>query len=439
MTNYTVKDGKWEDFFSFELPDLIYSRTKSHTFSPSKEYPPDSKYDIPKSILEVSVYNPTAYKNHKVLKAKFWLDKDGKTDQINRLEFYKFSEYLFELDNLLHEIGEEIKLTVFIDRSLKIQFKEPSDFSSDLLFKIFKKRIKEFIPIIENWLIELLKEDHVKINDYITLELKESSRQVNCNGKSFWTLIQDDIRRSELTEPEEFYEDWFKNEYLPRADDKFQPKDLSFSDVCKIFQRWNDNSLKNLDFTWHFYGRLMEKLRDAGHLEAAKIFNSEIFKRNIDDRGKIRKKNSKRRIQVGAWNEFFDCEIPKKKLKNIDFWNKYEYDAEKMIPRSILDVEIHDVQQPSDRWIEAKFYLERNDEMREVEYENDTYFKYIEFLTKKNEILGNLGEEIKMISHLDGSTSISFMNPKFTPKEIIFPDFKKKVNQIFIEEIDNKF
>ena len=437
MTNYKLKVGKWEDFFSFDLPDLIYSRTKSHTLSPLKEYPPDSKLSIPKSIIEINIYNPTAYKDHKVLKAKFWFDKDGKVDQLHRLDFNKYSEYSFELDNLLCEIGEEIELTVFRDRSLKIQFKEPSVFSFDSTFKIFKKRMKEFIPFIENWLSELIKEDKFKINDYITLELKEISCQVICNGKSFWGFTKDDIRRSELIEPEMDYEDWFKNEYLPRADDKFRPKDLSFSDICKIFQRWNDNNLKNLDFTWHFYSYLMEKLWNAGHPEAAKIFNDENFKRNIDNRGKTTQKNSKRCIQVGAWNEFFNCEIPKKKLQNIEFWKKYEYNIEKMIPRSILDVVIHDVQQPSDRWIEAKFYLERNYEMREVEYEYDTYFKYIEFLTKKDEILGNLGEVIKLISHLDGSTAISLMNPNFILKEIILPEFKKKLSKYLKIEISS--
>jgi hypothetical protein len=166
-----------------------------------KEYPPDSKLGIPKSIIEINFYNPTAYKNNKVLKAKFWFDKDGKVDQLHRLEFNKYSEYSYELDNLLYEIGEVIKLTVFKDRSLKIQFKEPSVFSFDFTFKIFKKRLKEFIPFIENWLFELIKEDQFEINDYITIELKEALFRVNCNGKRFWTFTREDIRRPEPLKP----------------------------------------------------------------------------------------------------------------------------------------------------------------------------------------------------------------------------------------------
>lgn len=431
MANYLVKNGKWEEFFNFELPDLIFSRIKSHTLSRSMDFPPDKKHNLPMSIFEISVYNPTAYKSQKVLKAKLWFDRDGKINQLNPEDHLKFSEYSFEEREILYEIGEEIKLTVFRDRTLNIQIKKPSDFSFELIFKIFKKRIKENIPVVENQLVEHLKEDQAKINDYITLELKERLTKVKCNGKNFWTFIQDDIRRSELVEPEMNYEDWFKNEYLPRTDDKFQPKDLNFSDVCRLFQRWNDNHLENLDFTWHFYGHLMEKLRDAGYLEAAEIYSGEIFKRNIEVRKKIKKRNIERHIQIGVWNEFFDCEIPKKKLQNVDYWNEYPYDTEKMIPRFILDVEIYDVQQPSDRWIMAKLYLERNDEMREIEYEKNTYFKYGEYLSKKEEILRNMGEEIKLVSHLDGSTSISFFNPNFIPREIIFPEFKKRVDQIF--------
>ena len=78
----------------------------------------------------------------------------------------------------------------------------------------------------------------------------------------------------------------------------------------------------------------------------------------------------------------------------------------------------------------AKWYLERNDEMREIQYERGTYFKYWEFEEKKEEILRNLGEEIKLVTQLDGSTSISFSNPNFVSKEVIFPEFREQLNQV---------
>lgn len=442
MANYIVKKGKWEEFFSFGLPDLIFSRIKSHTLSCSMDFPPDKKHDLPISILEISVYNPTAYKSQKVLKAKLWFDKDGKINQLNSEDYLKFSEYSFEEREILSEIGEEIKLTVFRDRTLIIQIKKPSDFSFELIFKIIKKRIKENIPVVENQLVEHLKEDQVKINDYITLELKEGLNKVKCKGKAFWTFIQDDIKRSRLVEPKRAYEEWYKNDYLPHVDDDFKPQRLNFSDVCRIFRQWNNNNLKNLDFSWHFYGHLMGQLHNAGHSEAKIIYNYEIKKRDEKDLKILKIKEKETITQKGIWNDFFDFEIPEQELRALEHqtstWMQFPYDAEKMLPRSILDITLYEVKNPFDRWLKMQWYLERKNEMREIEYEKSTYFKYWEFLEKKDDILRNLGEEIKLISHLDGSTSISFINPNFIPREIIFPEFKKKVDQIFMRLMSKK-
>lgn len=312
MSNYTVKKGKWEDFFSFELPDLIYSRTKSHTLTSAVDFPPEKELDFPMSVLEISVFNPMAYKNQKIFEAKLWFDKDGRINRLNQEDFFKFSKYSFELSELLCEIGEEIKLTVFRDRTSIILIKKSGDFSFELIFGIFNKRVKENIYLIENWLSEHLKEDQVKINDYITLELKEELYEVHCKGKSFWTFIQDDIKRPRPVEQKIAYKEWFKNDYLPRVDDDFQPQKLEFSDVCRIFQRWNDNNLKNLDFTWHFYGHLMQKLQNAGHPEVEKIFNDEIKKRDEEELKILKKKEKEIYTQKGIWSEFFACKIPEK-------------------------------------------------------------------------------------------------------------------------------
>lgn len=436
MRNYTVQEGKWEEFFNYELPELIYSRKKSHTLVHSMDYPPDKEFNLPISILEISVYNPMAYKNQKVFKAKLWFDKEGRTGQLKPGDYFKYSEYSFELRDILYEIGEEIKITTLRDRTTIIKTKEPSNYSFDIIFLYLKNKTEQNLPYIENWLSEHLKEEQVNINEYITLELKEESYRVYCKGNYFWTFIQDDIRRPKPIETEMDYEEWFKNDYLPLVDNEFKPKELEFSDVCKLFQRWNDNTLKNLDFNWHFYGHLMGSLHNAGHPEAKKIYDNEINKRDDNHFQTLVKKDEEMITQKGMWNDFFEVDIPEQELRALEHqtssWMQFTYDPEKMVPRSILDITIFKVKNPTDRWLEIKWYLERNNEIREIEHERNTYFKYWVFLSKKEEILRNLGEEIELNSFLDGSTSISFCNPNFIPKEIIFPEFKRRMNQVFI-------
>lgn len=434
MVKYIVKEGKWKDLFNFKLPDLIYSRTKSHTLVHSVEYPPDKKVDLPTSILEIHAYNPMAYKNQKVFKAKLWFDKDGRINKLKPENYLKYSEYSFELDDILYEIGEEIKLTTLRDRTTLIKIKKSNDFSFDIIFSHLKSKLKENIPFIENWLSEHLKEKQVKINDYITLELKEELYKVYCKGEYFWTFIQDDIRRSRPLKLKMNFEEWFRDSYLSYADDKYHPQKLEFSDTCELFRRWNDNNLKNLDFKWHFYGHLMGRLQNAGHQGTKKIYDGEIKKRDEEYLKILNDKKRERLIQKGIWNDFFDFEIPEQELRELELqtssWMEFPYDVEKMVPRSILDITIYKAQNLSDRWFKVKWYLERNDEMREIQYERGTYFKYWEFEEKKKEILRNLGEEIELITHLDGSTSISFSNPNFVSKEVIFPEFRKQLNQL---------
>lgn len=439
MTNFTVKEGKWEEFFGFELPDLIYSRIKSHTLEHSVEYPPDKEHNLPNSILEISVYNPMAYKNQKVLKAKLWFDRDDRINHLNPEDYLKYSEYSLELRDILYEIGEEIKLTVLRDRTSIIKIKEPSNFSFKSIFKIFEKRVKENIPFIENWLTEHLKQEKVNFNEYIALELKESLFYVYCNGKYFWTFIKDDIRRSRPEKVKINYKEWFKNIYLSHADDKFLPQKLEFLDVCELFQQWNDNNLKNLAFNWNFYGHLMGKLHDAGHPEARRIYEEEIKKRNEENLNIFEEKIGRKVTQEGNWTDFFDYEFPEQKFKALEsqissgIQMEFPYDAEKMIPRSILDITFYEENLPNEG-LEIKWYLERNDEMREIKYEENTYFKYWEFLNKKEEILRYLGEEINLFINHKGLMVISFSNPNFIPKEINFPEFKDKLEQVF-----NKF
>jgi len=434
MVKYIVKEGKWKDLFNFKLPDLIYSRTKSHTLVHSVEYPPDKKVDLPTSILEIHAYNPMAYKNQKVFKAKLWFDKDGRISKLKPENYLKYSEYSFELDDILYEIGEEIKLTTLRDRTTLIQIKKSNDFSSDIIFSHFKKILKENIPFIRNWLSEHLKEDQININEYITLELKETLYYVHCKEDYFWTFIQDDIKRPRPVVIEKTYEEWFKNDYLPLVDNQFKPKEREFSYVCKLFQQWKDSNLKNLDFNWHFYGHLMLRLHNAGHPEAKKIYDNEISKRDEIHFQLLVKKDEEMITQKGMWNDFFDFDIPEQDLRALELqtstWMEFPYDAEKMIPRSILDITVYKVENPTDIWLEIKWYLEKNDEMREIQYERGTYFKYWEFVEKKEEILRNLGEEIKLITHLDGSTSLYFSNPNFVSKEVIFPEFRQQLNHV---------
>ena len=434
MGKYLVKEGKWEDFLDFELPDLVYSRVQSHTLVHSVDYPLDKELRLPMSILEIHVFNSTAYKDQRVFKAKLWFDKDGRINKLNPEDYLKYSEYSFELRDILYELGEEIKLTTLTDRTTLIRIKKPSDFSFEIIFKIFKNRVKENIPFMKNWLTEHLKEEQVNINEYITLELKETLYYVYCKGDYFWTFIQDDIKRPRPVDTKKTYEEWVKNDYLPLVDNQFKPKDLEFSYVCKLFQQWKDSNLKNLDFNWHFYGHLMLRLHNAGHPEAKKIYDNEINKRDEIHFQLLVKKDEEMITQKGKWNDFFDFDIPEQELRALELqtstWMEFPYDAEKMIPRSILDIAIYKAQNLSDRWFKVKWYLERNDEMREIQYERGTYFKYWEFEEKKEEILRNLGEEIKLVTQLDGSTSISFSNPNFVSKEVIFPEFREQLNQV---------
>ncbi|NVM54292.1 MAG: hypothetical protein HWN66_11375 [Candidatus Helarchaeota archaeon] len=52
MAKYMVQEGKWEEFFNFELADLIYSRKKSHTLTDSVDYPPDKKLTLMMASLD---------------------------------------------------------------------------------------------------------------------------------------------------------------------------------------------------------------------------------------------------------------------------------------------------------------------------------------------------------------------------------------------------
>ena len=434
MANYIVKEGKWEDFFDFKLPDLIYSRVKSGSLSHSMNFHPDKEFNFPTAILEIGVYNPMAYKNQKVFKAKLWFDKDGRSIQLNPEDYFKYSEYSREVDDILYEIGEEIKVTTLKNRTTIIKTKDPSDYSYDSTFNYFKNKVELCLPSITNSLSEHLKEQQVKINDYITLELRETSFRVSCKGLYFWTFIREDVRRPRPVEPEKPYEEWFKNEYLPGSNDEFQPQKLEFSEVCELFYQWNDNNLKNIDFNWHFYGHLMSRLQDAGHPEAKDIYIIEIKKREEMYSNFLSKKRARQYTQKGMWNEFFDFGISSKKLQALEFqtssWIEFPTDAEKMIPRSILEITIYKAEFPNEKWIDLNWYLERSDEMREIAHEKSTYYKYGEFLAKKDKILRNLGEEFHLGAYLDGLTYITFNNPAFVPKEIIFPELKKKVKQV---------
>ncbi|MFX1345425.1 MAG: hypothetical protein ACFFAI_09985 [Promethearchaeota archaeon] len=436
MFIYISKVGKWEDFFGFDLPDLIFLREESDTLEHSMEYSPDKELKLPASILEIGIYNPMAYENQKVLKAKLWIDVDGMINQSDPQDYLKYSEYSFELKEILYKIGAEIKLTVLRDKTSFIQIKKPSLYTFERIFKIFKNRIKERIPFIENWLIEHLKQERVVFNEYITLELKGRLFHVYCKGKHFWTFIKDDIRRSPPEKVSMNYQEWFNNIYLAHAEEKFVPQKLEFLEVCELFQQWNDNNLKNLGFNWHFYDHLMGKLHDVGHPEAKTIFENE-FKRRNEEKTKNSKERGKRRVtQKGDWEELFDYEFPEQKFKALEsrissgIQMEFTYNAEKMIPRSILDISFYDEIVPNEG-IVIKWYLERNYEMREIEYERNTYFKYWEFISKKEEILRYLGEEIYLFLNHKGFTAISFNNPNFIPIEISFSGFKDKLKEVF--------
>jgi hypothetical protein len=178
----------------------------------------------------------------------------------------------------------------------------------------------------------------------------------------------------------------------------------------------------------------MGKLHDAGHPEAKSIYAEEIKKRNEENLRIIKEKIKMKVTQEGNWTDFFDFELPEQKFKALEpkissgFQMEFPYDAEKMIPRSILDISFYEEHVPNEGLV-VKWYLERNDEMREIEYEESTYFKYWEFISKKEEILRNLGEEIKLNIYHNRFVTISFNNPNFILREKIFPEFKNKLKQ----------
>ncbi len=434
-----IKEGQWEDFFDFELPILFYEREKSHRYEMSIDYPSEEEYKFPNAVFEICIYNPPA-ENFKVLKAKLYFEKIDEFDIIEtkRESYLKYSEVSLVEREVLDSLGEQIKITVYKNRRTKLEIKTPSNFNFVPVFSFFQNKIKENIPSMEKWLIEQLREDEIRINEYITLKLEHGQCAVYNKGERFWTFFKEDTRRNgpvelyELTIP---YEEWFRTKYFSQADDKFQSTELEFSDCCRLFQLWNENNYKNNHFTWHFYSHLMDKLIKAGVPNAKSIYIEEIGKKDREDLLLLKKKEERKTTSKGVFKDWFDFDIPDKILINeeleISSSREYPYIKEKLIPRSSIDITIYLPKQPSDRLFKVKYYLERTDEMREIEYEKATYFKYWEFMEQRKSILKTLGEEIKVITLLDETTFISFSNLDYIPKEIIFPEFKEKLARLF--------
>ncbi|KKM06309.1 hypothetical protein LCGC14_1745290 [marine sediment metagenome] len=73
------------------------------------------------------------------------------------------------------------------------------------------------------------------------------------------------------------------------------------------------------------------------------------------------------------------------------------------------------------------YYLERGNEMKEIEFEAHTYYKYGEFLAQKDSILRNLGETIRLFINLDRSIILYFFDSGFLPQDVILKNFKEKL------------
>ena len=439
-----IKRGKWDEFFDFELPELFYERKEGPILSFSLEIPSDQEKNLPISTLEINLYNPAGKYELKVLKAKLFFDKEKKLEELDKEFYWKQAERSFDQDEILRSIGPEVKLIVARSRIIHLEIKDPSEYLFQSVFSFFQEKLKEYIPSMERQLLDYLRKDDVKINNYISLKLEDNLCKVYCNEKYFWTFIPKDIKHKECIDFYELkisYEDWFKNMYLPQANDKINPKKYEFSDYCHVFKKWNDNNLKNKEFVWHFYSHLMSSLIEAGHPKAMEIYREEKKKSENQYKYLLKKKDGRRVIQEGKLNDFFDFNIPDRIFKEREYQTssckRYHYDNKQMVPRSIIELTIYIAKHPSDKLFKVKYYLERSDEMREIEYEEASYFKYWEFLEEQRKILNIIGEELKLITYLDGSTSLSFSNSDFFPKEIIFSDFKIRLKEI-LQEIKKK-
>jgi len=439
MFRYKITRGLWKDFFSFELPNLFFTRSKSHAISCSKGYPSSSP--LPNSILEFNVYNPTAYPNQKTVKVKLWFDPQKRVQQLHLTDYFKYSDLVFDERERLHEIGAEMKLIVFRDKSYEILFKNPSDYSFDTVLPYLKKKIKNIIPYMNKRLMELLKEEIFQVNDFITLKQEENLFRVYCNEKSFWTFILEDIKRPKplnFTDLSLNYKDWFLDTYLPHAEDPFKPKTLEFSEVCSMFQDWDKSSLQNLHFTAQFYSRLMRKLIDNDYPSALNIYKEEVQKKEDRIRTASKNRNRSSTKLEGNWNEFFDFTIPaEKKMYPLSNWEGYLHDKEKFIPRSVITLDLYPEQETHEYLENAddvlfviSYYLEKEFEMKEIEFEAYNYYKYGEFLSLKDKILRNLGETIRLITNLDHHTTIIFYDSKFIPRDIVFMDLKVRLKTL---------
>ena len=434
-----IKEGKWEDFFDFELPEIFITKEKPNTCIFSEDYTFDKVHNIPNSAMEISVYSLGDDLDDRILKIKFYLDRDDKLKDLNFDSFLKKNVYSYTRDEILYSLGPEIKLIAYRDLSVWINIRESSRLSSDIVFSVFKEKFKAKIPEMEKSLIKLVKKDIAQINDYISIKLETNLIRVYCKEKMFWTFVEEDILRKnplDLYQINMTYPEWFNKIYIPQAGDRFQPLKLKFKDVSQLFQKWVESDLKNVSFSWHFYSHLMSRLIEAGHPKAKTIYLKErkIFQNQQDLR---EKEIEKRKLeQKGKWSEFFDFEIPKTLTQldtGLEFWKGYSYDKNKLIPRSILEIAINTHEESSNIVLEAKYYLERGEEMIEIEYERGTFYKYSDFLGTKDAILYNLGEEIKLEATLEGNCLVSFSNPEFIKKEIIFTDFKLKLKKCLAE------
>jgi len=430
----------WKDFFNFELPDLFFSREKSGTISCSKIYSPDS--NLPHSIIDITLYNPTTYRNGKTVKFKLWFDPEKRVQQLNQDNYFKMSDRFFDEREILEEIGVEMKLIIFRDKSCEISFKEQSNYSFDSTLTYLEKRFKVVIPYMENYLREHLKEDLQKINDYITLKLEDTLVRVYCKEKDFWTFILEDIGRTKSSvfkDLDQDYKTWFTAVYIPQAEEPFKPKKLEFSDVCRLFHDWDKNGLKNIQFTYHFYSHLMGSLIESGHPSALEIYKKEVKKK---EKSKANYLTEAIKTE-GNWNEFFDFKIPDKFFKKeiyLSTWQNYSYDTESFIPRSIISLELYPGKTGSmesqlypgetldNNMFAISYYLERVNEMKEIDFEKHTYYKYGEFLAQKATILRDLGETVRLFVYLDKTFILHFFECEgFFPQDIIIPDFKQKL------------